>query len=141
MILRAEYRSLAEAAAAAGLVIEAGVMLHDRLALALVVHVPPFRFAPIVATYPPGQWLLRGAGESLEDYARRVEKEYHPVIEAMMRAGIVPVSVWGAECCAAAPDVIKLLQTLRSTLLCVPQGMAPAGVLTEVQTTARELAA
>jgi len=125
MILRPEYRSLADAATAAGLDIEAGVPLRRGPTLPLVVMVPPLRVAPIVAAYPPGQWLPRGADESLTDYARRVWPVLDPILRAILQAGIVPLVVPVHECRGQdlPAEVIERIVAVRNVTVCFAQGL------------------
>jgi len=142
MILRREYRALAEMAGAAGLDIEAGVALRDAPTLPLVVHVPPYRVAPIVAAYPPGQWLPRSADETLTDYARRAWAVLGPLQRAVLRAGIVPVVVPLHEARNQPAEVVERLVALRDLAVSVAQG-CPSGdvmarALADAMTTAGE---
>ncbi len=125
-LLRPEYRALADAASEAGFAVEAAVPLRGVAPLPLVVEVPPFRFAPIVAAYPPGRWLSRGADESLTDYAARAWPVLTPIQHAAARAGIVALVFPPDECRDRPAAVIAWLVAIRDALLCFAQGMPEA---------------
>jgi hypothetical protein len=121
----AEYRALAEAAAACDyptLVGSERVTVAGReLYLPLVVMLPPFRVALLIAERAPGLWMMRRAEESLSDFTRRAWKRLGPLERAAMHGGYLPLWIPASSAVEHADAFIGRLGYLRAELFLVVQ--------------------